>query len=81
MRPRAIPFSFRANAVALGLGLAIVGLAAGLAHPETTTVPTRPAAIQAASPVPTAPNFVCHAQPGTWCDLRDWTGFGQPDVK
>jgi hypothetical protein len=31
--------------------------------------------------VPTAPNFVCHAQPGTWCDLRDWTGFGQPDVK
>jgi L,D-peptidoglycan transpeptidase YkuD (ErfK/YbiS/YcfS/YnhG family) len=55
--------------LALGLGLATMLGVAGLARAEFN-----------ASQVPVAAqmidnNFVCHAHPGGWCDLRDWRGM------
>lgn len=76
MRATAIPQTWRANAIALVMGLALIGLGAALAHSETPhPIPpvAAPPAQQAA-----VPGFVCHASPGDWCDLRDWSGFGTP---
>jgi hypothetical protein len=77
----------RAYALAFGLGLAILGMGVSLAHGQPTELsgPAQIAPIQIATTqiaqglLPPVPNnsFVCHAQPGGWCDLRDWRGFDQ----
>ena len=69
MKATAITFPWRENALALALGLAIIGLGAGLGHSQT---PANARRQQAA-----APGFSCQAEPGSWCDLRDWRGFAQ----
>ena len=68
MKATSIAFPWRENALALALGLAIIGLGAGFAHSQTRATPAQQA---------TAPAFSCQAQPGNWCDLRDWRGFAQ----
>ena len=68
MKATSIAFPWRENALALALGLAIIGLGAGIGHSQTPAAPAQ----QAAAPV-----FSCQAQPGGWCDLRDWRGFAQ----
>lgn len=78
MRATAIPQTWRANAVALAMGLAIIGLGAALAHSQTID-PAQPVATQPAQQA-AASGFVCHAAPGAWCDLRDWSGFGAPSA-
>jgi hypothetical protein len=77
MRAKAILFPWRANAMALALGLAVIGFSASLAHPETNAAPNLPAVTQQATQQAAAPDFICHARPGAWCDLRDWRGFAQ----
>jgi hypothetical protein len=66
---------WRAYAIAFGLGLAIAGMGAGLAHAADGNEAAAPQIQIAQGLLPVAPNnaFVCHAQPGGWCDLRDWT--------
>ncbi|HEV8015545.1 MAG TPA: hypothetical protein VGP48_08415 [Stellaceae bacterium] len=71
----AIPLPWRANAIALALGLTIIGLAAGLAHSNPAQAPSRPTIAQILQPQVGAPDFICHAPPGAWCDLRDWSGL------
>jgi len=74
----AVSTVWRAYALAFGLGLAIVGMGAGLAHSQPTSGPTQIAPTQIAQGLlPPAPDnsFICHAKPGGWCDLRDWRGF------
>ena len=57
-------------ALSLGLGLAILGMGIGLAHAEKQLTQQQ----IGSSLVPTSANeFTCHAQPGGWCDLRDWS--------
>ena len=73
-RATAIPLTWRANAIALALGLAIIGLGAGLTHSAPTTS-SRPSIAQILQPQVGAPDFICHAPPGGWCDLRDWRGL------
>ncbi len=81
----AVSSVYRAYALAFALGLAILGMGVGLAHAETG----QPASSQqvahpqiAQGLLPSLPNnsFVCHAQPGGWCDLRDWRGFDRTTV-
>lgn len=76
----AVSSVWRAYALAFGLGLAIAGMGVGLAHarsPETAG----PTQVAQGALAPAADNsFVGHAQPGGWCDLRDWRGFGQETV-
>lgn len=76
MQVKAIPLSWRANAIALAMGLAMIGFGANLGHSATQTT-TPPAVTQPARQQALAPDFICHAPPGTWCDLRDWRGFGE----
>lgn len=78
----AVSSIWRAYALAFGLGLAIAGMGASLAHaqPAASAAPTQMARTQIArDPLPPLPDnaFICHARPGGWCDLRDWRGFGQ----
>jgi hypothetical protein len=68
-RAIAIPLAWRANAIALALGLTIIGIGASLAHSEPGKASNRPAIAY------NAPDFICHAPPGAWCDLRDWSGL------
>jgi hypothetical protein len=59
---RQIKTVWQAWGLSLALGMAILGMGFGLAHAESQLA-------QQSS----APNeFVCHAKPGNWCDLRDW---------
>jgi hypothetical protein len=76
MRAKPIAAVQNRNLVGFALGLAIVALGAALAHAAPPAPQNQPsvAAIPAA-PSPAPANFVCHAQPGGWCDLRDWNGF------
>jgi hypothetical protein len=76
----AIPYPWRANAIALALGLAIIGFGAGLAHPAART-PSRPSIAQILQPQAGAPDFICHAPPGGWCDLRDWSGLNRAPAR
>jgi hypothetical protein len=81
----AVSSVWRAYALAFGLGLAILGMGVGLAHAQSTETsgPTQIAPTQIAQGLlPPLPDnsFVCHARPGGWCDLRDWSGFGQATV-
>lgn len=74
--PRQIPM----GALLLGLAIGVAG--AGLAH--SATLPAQPSQAAAAPAVHQqlawAPDYTCQAKPGDWCDLRDWRGFGQPEV-
>jgi hypothetical protein len=74
MKAKAIPFPWRENALALALGLAIIGFSAGWVHAQ----PPQAQSQIASSELPAPSDFTCHAKPGTYCDLRDWRGFGQP---
>jgi hypothetical protein len=74
-RATAISLPWRANAIALALGLTIIGLGAGLAHSNPGKVQNRPEIAY------TAPDFICHAPPGAWCDLRDWSGLDRPAAR
>jgi hypothetical protein len=76
MTAKSIALPWRENALALALGLAIIGFGAGLAHSQTPAAqPTSAQTQQATAPV--ASGFSCQAEPGSWCDLRDWRGFAQ----
>ena len=61
-------------ALALGLGLGLIIAAAGVVRADTTGQPQTVTGQVASAPQIPA-NFVCHAQPGGWCDLRDWSGM------
>ena len=76
----AVSSVYRANALAIALGLAILGMGVGLAHAETGQPASSPQLAQGL--LPSLPNnsFVCHAQPGGWCDLRDWRGLDQTKI-
>jgi len=67
MRAKAI--QPRWPAIALTLGLALGALI------SATQVRAESADAQTAATSQTATNFVCQAQPGGWCDLRDWSGM------
>ena len=56
-------------ALALGLGLATVIGCVTLARAESDAAQTAPTTANAPA------GFVCHAAPGDWCDLRDWSGM------
>lgn len=73
----AVSTVWRAYALAFGLGLAFLGMGVGLAHSQSAGASSATHIVQ-----PQVPDnsFVCHAQPGGWCDLRDWRGFGQAAV-
>jgi hypothetical protein len=75
----AVSSVWRAYTLAFGLGLAIVGMGVGLAHAESNSPTPQQAAQSLRQPLPDDA-FVCHAQPGGWCDLRDWRGFGQATI-
>lgn len=88
MRTKAIALSkgagisARAEIAALLVGLAISVAGAQLAH--SATLPAQPGQT-ATAPQPQvhqqvagAPTYTCPAKPGDWCDLRDWSGYGQP---
>lgn len=67
-----------AMALALSLALAIPSLVViGVGWVEAQT-PQAQGAVAAPKQQAAQPDFVCQAQPGNWCDLRDWRGFGQP---
>jgi hypothetical protein len=58
--------------MALALALAILGPGRGLAHAQSQPQAGQPSI--APGLLPPVPNnsFICHAQPGGWCDLWDW---------
>jgi hypothetical protein len=56
--------------LALGLGLATILGVASLARAQLNASQAPTAAAQMIDN-----NFVCHAHPGGWCDLRDWRGM------
>ena len=65
MRAKAMRLPSSSLMLALGLSLATIIGCATLARAESD------AARGAAAPT----GFVCHASPGDWCDLRDWSGM------
>ena len=69
---------WRLYATVLALGAAISLLSFGVARSETLSSPQGQVAAPSAPTPAWAQGFVCHAQPGGWCDLRDWRGFGEP---
>ena len=75
MKAKALPYRWQDLALALGLGLGLVIGAAGAVRAEGTASPAQPAAQQTASAAQVPAGFVCDAQPGSWCDLRDWSGM------
>ena len=75
MKATVISMPWRANALALALGLAIIGLGGGLAHSNPARVSARPSIAQVFHPQAGAPDFVCHAPPGAWCDLRGTSAY------
>ncbi len=67
--------------LALGLSLATLLGVASLARADLAANSAPKTVVQTAN-VPGTPqnreapkNFVCHAGPGGWCDLRDWGGM------
>jgi len=80
MKTKAIRPKRRESAMALALGLAlaipsVALIGAGWVQAQT---PQAQNAISTPKQQAAQPHFVCQAQPGGWCDLRDWRGFGQP---
>jgi hypothetical protein len=72
MRTRAIQSPWPSIALALGLGIGAIVGTASLARADVAAGQTQPPAAQLATSSQTATGFVCQAQPGGWCDLRDW---------
>jgi len=75
MNAKATPSPWPAIALALGLALGAVISTATLARADGAAVPVQPAAMQTAGAQQPGSGFVCHAQAGGWCDLRDWSGM------
>lgn len=75
MRTRAIQSPWPSIALALGLGLGVVISAASLARADLAATQTQPPVVQTVGQPQASTGFVCHAQPGGWCDLRDWSGM------
>jgi hypothetical protein len=80
MKTKAILPKSREGAMALALSLVLAIPSVALIGAGWVQAQTPQAQSQAAAPKQQAanPDFVCQAQPGSWCDLRDWRGFGQP---
>ena len=72
MRAQAVPFSPLGLGLGLGLGLATIIAAATFAHAAGKPTSSQAAATAVSAPQHAAKVFVCDAQPGDWCDLRDW---------
>lgn len=72
MRAQAVPSSPLRLGLGLGLGLATIIAAATFAHTADSSASSRTAATAVAEPQNAAGAFVCRAQAGDWCDLRDW---------
>jgi hypothetical protein len=75
----------RAYGLAFALGLAILAMGVSLAHADSRppAAPQQVATQQIAQgllPSPPNDSFVCHARPGGWCDLRDWTPSANHNV-
>ena len=75
MRARTIQSPWPSLALALGLGLGAIISVANLARADIATGQAQPPAVQTAGTQHVASDFVCQAQPGGWCDLRDWSGM------
>ena len=75
MRPKAIQSPWPSIALAVGLALGAVISAATLARADGVEGPAQQPAVQTADTLQAGTGFVCHAQPGGWCDLRDWSGM------
>jgi hypothetical protein len=81
----AVSSVYRADGLAFALGLAILAIGVSLAHADSrpSAAPLQVATQQIAQGLlPSLPNdsFVCHAQPGGWCDLRNWTPSANHNV-
>ena len=77
MRVKTVAAVLRAYAIAFGLSLAVLGMGVGLAHAGQNQ-PAGQALATTGQLASGDQGFVCHAQPGSWCDLRDWSQFGGP---
>ena len=80
MRAKAIQSPWPAIALVLGLGVGAAISVASLARADVAASQAQPPAAQTAGSTQTAQGFVCHAQPGSWCDLRDWSGMDRWSV-
>lgn len=65
-------------ALALSFTVAAAIAVASLAHAEAAG-PQRAEAQVAAAPAANT-GFRCDAQPGGWCDLRDWSGMDRAPI-
>ena len=75
MRAKAIQSPWPSIALAMGLILGAVISTASLARADVTSGQAQPPAVQTAGTPQADNDFICHAQPGGWCDLRDWSGM------
>jgi len=75
MRAKAIQSPWPSIALALGLALGAVISATSLVRADVAARQAQPPAVQTAGTQQAATGFVCHAQSGGWCDLRDWSGM------
>lgn len=67
-----ISSAWKGWALSLALGSAIVGTGVGLAHAESQLSHKRPQIAIGLLRSASSDSFVCHANLGGWCDLRDW---------
>ena len=74
MNAKALSWRWQDLALALGLGLGLIIGAAGVVRADNAGQP-QPVTGQVASAPQIPTGFVCDAQPGGWCDLRDWSGM------
>jgi hypothetical protein len=75
MRAKSIQSSWPSIALALGLALGAVISATTLARADVASGQVQPPTVRTADNQQAGTDFVCHAQPGGWCDLRDWSGI------
>ena len=71
MRARTLQYSWPAIAAALGLAFGAAISAVSVAWADEASRQAPQSAVE---------EFVCHAQPGGWCDLRDWTPSANHNV-
>ena len=75
MRAKVVQSPWPSIALALGLALGAVITATTLARADGVGGPAQLPAVQTAGTPQADNDFICHAQPGGWCDLRDWNGM------